>query len=620
MNGHQTRAALPFVAGLPLSLKAGIEQLSGYSMEAVRVHYHSPYPAVYRALAYTQGLDIYLASGQERCLPHEAWHVVQQAQGRVHSTAAARGVNLNTESALEREADMMGKLALQMKYPMRPTQRLRRIKPGEARIIQRCAGWQELYDKHWIWPKLIDGCRWYKEDNGVCYYILESAPSFTETYKKNQKIRKTKVEWDSLTDIISPWVANHADHESDPEVKVNETPCLGMEIELIENSLSFKTNCACKEEEIKAIPLCAIAGDRVNVTFDSRSTFDEEWPEQSLVIELIFDAKKFPLSLSDSDFTELGNVIIADIKALKYSDLKKNATVASKVKVQIGKGTVYQNLMDIDNAKLVFPDLTGISVNIHITCAMSLEHLGQLLKSGKLDLGFVQVIIQNSAEFTVLYRQIKRQFICPKAVAIEFSGGYQYPCTLTESLCNTDDARCLMKNPSLAFIFLIINLCLGANGNHNDPKSAMTIMNRTSFGKMVTMLNSEAQGFVIEWMTQQAIENKSWYFTDKHRITYQNMLDFFTLCQTTPAQSSLDPTYHANRDIDAEKLGISQLGDKTEKDIKGNICPLFEFRVGAPTSISKLEDIPTYLATVGNTLKSGGDRQSMLSKDKEGEK
>jgi hypothetical protein len=72
--------------GLPDNLKSGIESLSGLSMDHVRVHYNSSQPAQLNALAYAQGSDIHLAPGQERHLPHEAWHVVQQAQGRVRPT------------------------------------------------------------------------------------------------------------------------------------------------------------------------------------------------------------------------------------------------------------------------------------------------------------------------------------------------------------------------------------------------------------------------------------------------------------------------------------------------------------------------------------------------------
>ncbi|GGC76989.1 hypothetical protein GCM10011396_25230 [Undibacterium terreum] len=103
------REEAPGNAGLPNQLKSGIESLSGMSMDHVRVHYNSPQPAQLNAHAYAQGSEIHLAPGQEQHLPHEAWHVVQQAQGRVAPTMQMKhGVNVNDEPALETEADMMG--------------------------------------------------------------------------------------------------------------------------------------------------------------------------------------------------------------------------------------------------------------------------------------------------------------------------------------------------------------------------------------------------------------------------------------------------------------------------------------------------------------------------------
>lgn len=99
--------------GMPDSLKTGIESLSGMSMDDVRVHYNSSKPQQLQALAYTQGTDIHVAPGQERHLPHEAWHVVQQAQGRVKSTTQMKGgVPINDNQGLEHEADVMGAQAL----------------------------------------------------------------------------------------------------------------------------------------------------------------------------------------------------------------------------------------------------------------------------------------------------------------------------------------------------------------------------------------------------------------------------------------------------------------------------------------------------------------------------
>ncbi len=101
--------------GLPDNLKAGVESLSGYSLDDVRVHYNSSKPATVQALAYTQGTDIHVAPGQEKHLPHEAWHVAQQMAGRVSPTTNINGMPVNDNVALEHEADVMGEKAVQCK-------------------------------------------------------------------------------------------------------------------------------------------------------------------------------------------------------------------------------------------------------------------------------------------------------------------------------------------------------------------------------------------------------------------------------------------------------------------------------------------------------------------------
>src|SRR5947209_3449364 len=100
--------------GLPDALKSGIENLSGLSMDDVRVHYNSSEPSRLQALAYTRGAGIHIAPGQERYLSHEAWHVVQQQRGRVKPTVQAKGVAINDDAELEREADVMGMEALRV--------------------------------------------------------------------------------------------------------------------------------------------------------------------------------------------------------------------------------------------------------------------------------------------------------------------------------------------------------------------------------------------------------------------------------------------------------------------------------------------------------------------------
>jgi hypothetical protein len=107
--------AAPNDTGMPDGLKSAVESMSGMDLSDVRVHANSDRPADLGAHAYAQGSEIHLARGQERHLPHEAWHVVQQREGRVSPTMQMQGVNINDDTALEAEADRMGEQASQMK-------------------------------------------------------------------------------------------------------------------------------------------------------------------------------------------------------------------------------------------------------------------------------------------------------------------------------------------------------------------------------------------------------------------------------------------------------------------------------------------------------------------------
>ena len=109
----------PNRTGLPDALKSGVESLSGLSLDDVRVHYNSSKPAQLQALAYTQGSEIHIAPGQERHVPHEAWHVVQQKQGRVKPIFQMKTALLNDDAKLEKEADRMGEKATRCPQPMK---------------------------------------------------------------------------------------------------------------------------------------------------------------------------------------------------------------------------------------------------------------------------------------------------------------------------------------------------------------------------------------------------------------------------------------------------------------------------------------------------------------------
>lgn len=138
----------PNNTGLPDNLKSGIESLSGMSMDSVRVHYNSSQPAQLNALAYAQGADIHVAPGQEQHLPHEAWHVVQQAQGRVRPTMQMKdGVPVNDDDGLEREADVMGARAVTEVTQAKTENQPDRI---ASSMIQKS-------DRNWLVQKMAPG-------------------------------------------------------------------------------------------------------------------------------------------------------------------------------------------------------------------------------------------------------------------------------------------------------------------------------------------------------------------------------------------------------------------------------------------------------------------------------
>lgn len=132
----------PNVTGMPDQLKLGLEQMSGMAMDDVRVHYNSPEPAQLQAHAHTQGSQIHIAPGQEHQLPHEAWHVVQQKQGRVRPTGSVGGKALNDDPALEQEADRMGARAAGLELGREAVQR--RAIGVASGVVQRVIDWEDL--------------------------------------------------------------------------------------------------------------------------------------------------------------------------------------------------------------------------------------------------------------------------------------------------------------------------------------------------------------------------------------------------------------------------------------------------------------------------------------------
>jgi len=147
-SGHAATAQLQGAeeknrTGMPDNLKAGMEDLSGMNLSDVQVHRNSAKPAALDALAYAQGSDIHLGPGQEQHLPHEAWHVVQQRQGRVTPTLEMAGQPVNDDVSLETEADVMGAKALNQGLVAKNTQGSQGKAPtGHAVQMAKYPGYQ----------------------------------------------------------------------------------------------------------------------------------------------------------------------------------------------------------------------------------------------------------------------------------------------------------------------------------------------------------------------------------------------------------------------------------------------------------------------------------------------
>ncbi len=121
-------------SGLPHALRAGLESLSGLDLAGVRVHKNSSWPERLKMSAFARGQEIHLGAGQDKHLPHEGWHVVQQMQGRV-TRPQRNGLAVNSNPALEREANVMGERAASSIASAEPSS-LRRSRQADQGVLQ----------------------------------------------------------------------------------------------------------------------------------------------------------------------------------------------------------------------------------------------------------------------------------------------------------------------------------------------------------------------------------------------------------------------------------------------------------------------------------------------------
>ena len=242
---HPSLAAAPPPnrTGLPDRLKAGIEHLSGFAIDDVRVHYNSSKPATVQALAYARGNEIHVGPGQEQHLPHEAWHVVQQAEGRVKPTLQMKGVAINDDAGLEREADAMGRqaAALQRKRDVDGSAATSRHEgptstawSGGDAVAQRVIIWRGAsYDGTKPLPKSLTsvhglgGLQYlaqsptpYNLDKGGDYDVKVSvakANAAAELEKKKQQTASEKHKAGQVSDYVNPEMEKHMAGEDDKD-------------------------------------------------------------------------------------------------------------------------------------------------------------------------------------------------------------------------------------------------------------------------------------------------------------------------------------------------------------------------------------------------------------------
>lgn len=159
VSNQQAKKIAPNRTGIPDRLKFGLEKLSGYDLSPVRVHYNSKKPAQIGALAYTQGNQIHLGPGQNKHLPHEGWHAVQQMQGRVNPTRQFKRTPINDNQQLENEADSMGAKAQRLKLRNNAHEITNNPEySSTSSVVQRAVGFE--FQTNWN----IHKTRWFGQD------------------------------------------------------------------------------------------------------------------------------------------------------------------------------------------------------------------------------------------------------------------------------------------------------------------------------------------------------------------------------------------------------------------------------------------------------------------------
>ena len=120
--GNQAGGSISTAASetsMPAEVQDKMESSFGSDFSNVNIYSNSQKAQGLGAYAFAQGNDVHFAPGQynpksqagQELLGHELTHVVQQREGRVSTTMQKKVANINNDSALENEADVLGKKA-----------------------------------------------------------------------------------------------------------------------------------------------------------------------------------------------------------------------------------------------------------------------------------------------------------------------------------------------------------------------------------------------------------------------------------------------------------------------------------------------------------------------------
>ncbi len=139
---------------LPEEVQTKMENSFDQDFSNINIHQDSSSAQEINAKAYTQGADIHFAPGEynpaskegQELIGHELTHVVQQGQGRVgNGEIHGKGLEINQDASLEKEADDAGKLASEGKNVEVMKSAERSVQKKEDNTISLEAGSLALY-------------------------------------------------------------------------------------------------------------------------------------------------------------------------------------------------------------------------------------------------------------------------------------------------------------------------------------------------------------------------------------------------------------------------------------------------------------------------------------------